>query len=41
VAAVERINADYLGHCRRAREIARECFDAERILPRMLAEQGV
>lgn len=41
VAAVERINADYPGHCRRAREIARECFDAERILPRMLAEQGV
>jgi hypothetical protein len=41
LAAVEAINADYAAHCAAAREIAREYFDAERLLGRMLAEAGV
>ena len=36
VAGIERINADYDRHARRALEIAREHFDAARILPRLL-----
>jgi hypothetical protein len=36
VAGIERINADYDRHARRALEIAREYFDAARILPRLL-----
>ena len=36
VAGIERINADYDRHAKRAVEIARECFDANRILSRLL-----
>ena len=41
VAAVESVNADYEGHCRRAGEIAAEYFDYRRLLPAMLADVGV
>lgn len=41
VEAVRAINADYAGHCRRAREIAREWFEYDRVLPPMLADLGV
>jgi hypothetical protein len=36
LSAIERINSDYDRHARRALEIAREHFDAARILPRLL-----
>ncbi len=36
LAGIERINSDYERHARRALEIAREHFDAARILPRLL-----
>ena len=36
VAGIDRINADYNRHRRRAEEIAREHFDAARVLPRLL-----
>src|SRR5262249_37801571 len=36
VEGVAAINADYDRHARRAREIAREHFDADRVLPRLL-----
>jgi hypothetical protein len=36
VAGIDRINADYERHARRAREIAHEHFDASRVLPRLL-----
>ena len=36
LAGVDRINSDYPTHARRAREIAAECFDAARVLPRLL-----
>ena len=35
-AAVQTVNADYEGHCRAAREIAREHFAAEKVLGRMI-----
>ena len=38
VAGIERINADYDRHARRAAEIAHEYFDARRVLPRLLDE---
>ena len=41
VAAVEAINADYEGHCRAAREIAREYFSYDVVLPRLLTEAGL
>jgi len=41
LAAVHAINDDYAGHCRRAREIAREWFEYDRVLPRMLSDLGV
>jgi hypothetical protein len=34
--AMHRVDADYDGHCRAAREVAREHFDAARVLPRLL-----
>jgi hypothetical protein len=40
VAAVEAVNADYDGQRRAAREIAREFFDAEKVLRKLLAETG-
>jgi hypothetical protein len=36
VAGIDRINADYAMHARRAREVARECFDAQSILNRLI-----
>jgi hypothetical protein len=36
VAGIDRINADYDRHARSAAEIAREHFDASRLLPRLL-----
>jgi hypothetical protein len=36
LAGIDRINADYDRHAKRAREIACEYFDAARILPRLL-----
>jgi hypothetical protein len=36
LAGIERINSDYARHARRAREIAREHFDASRVLPSLL-----
>jgi hypothetical protein len=36
VAGIDRINADYAAHARRAQEIAREYFDARRVLPKLL-----
>jgi len=41
VAAIDQINADPSAHCRAARELACEYFDAERVLGRMLAEVGL
>ena len=41
LAAVESINGDYDGHARAAREIAREYFDANKVLRGMLAEVGL
>jgi hypothetical protein len=38
VAGIDRINADYMAHARRAAEIAREQFEAGRVLDRLLAE---
>jgi len=41
VAAVEEIEADYAGNARAAREIARERFEATRVLGEMLGELGL
>jgi hypothetical protein len=41
VAAVEAINSDYDGHCRAAAEIAREYFNYDVVLRRMLDEVGL
>jgi hypothetical protein len=35
---IDRINHDYARHARRAQEIAREHFDANRVLPRLIEE---
>src|SRR5207247_944348 len=39
--AIRRVRADYARHSVAAREIAREHFDSDRLLGRMLAEAGV
>jgi hypothetical protein len=41
VAAVEAVEADYEGHCRAARQVAREYFDAGVVLSALLADVGV
>jgi GT2 family glycosyltransferase len=41
LAAVEEVNGDYERHCRAAREIAREYFDADRVLADMLDKLGL
>ena len=41
LAAIESINADYPRHRRAARSIAREYFDSEIVLRKLLAECGV
>jgi hypothetical protein len=38
LAGIDRINSDYAGHAGRAADIAREHFDAERVLKRLLDE---
>jgi hypothetical protein len=41
LAAVDAIATDYPGHCRAAREIAAEYFDAEKVLGAVLARAGL
>ena len=41
VEAVKAINADYAKHSRAAREVAREIFEAEKVLASLLARAGV
>lgn len=41
LAAIESINGDYRRHSRAAREIAREYFSHDVVLPKLLAEAGV
>ncbi len=41
VRAVEQINADYARHCRAAREVAREFFEAETVLRSLLERAGL
>jgi hypothetical protein len=36
LAGLDRINGDYARHARAAMEVAREHFDAERVLPRLI-----
>ncbi len=38
VGALERIRGDYAGACAHAREVAAECFAAERVCERLLTE---
>ncbi len=38
--AVEAIESDYAGHCRAAREIAREYFAAEKVLKKVMDQIG-
>jgi glycosyltransferase involved in cell wall biosynthesis len=39
--AIDSLNADYLRHARRAREIAAEIFDSDRVLTRLLGLVGL
>ena len=39
--AVREINADYPAHCRAACEVAREYFEAEKVLAALLEKAGV
>jgi hypothetical protein len=39
--AVDRINSDYARHSRAAAEIARECFNYDVVLPRLLEDVGL
>jgi hypothetical protein len=41
LGAIDRINSDYEGQCRRAREIAKEFFDAKRVAGKMLGDLGM
>src|SRR5262249_26635190 len=41
VTAIDRVNVDYAGHCRRAREIAVAHFRAELVLGNLLKRIGV
>ncbi len=41
LAAVDAIESDYAGHCRAAREIAEECFAAEKVLASLMARAGL
>jgi hypothetical protein len=40
LAGIDRIDSDYARHARRAEEIARECFDAGRVLGRLIEEMA-
>lgn len=39
--AVEKIESDYEGHCRGAREVAAECFDAEKVVGSLMQRAGL
>jgi len=41
LTALDSINRDYFGHARAAREIAREYFDSEKVLTKMLRDVGI
>jgi hypothetical protein len=41
LAAVDAVESDYAGHCRAAREIAAEYFEAERVVGSLLARAGL
>jgi len=41
VAAIEAINGDYAAHCRAARRIAEECFDAPKGGAKLMEEAGL
>jgi hypothetical protein len=41
LAAFEAIASDYPGHCRAAREIAAECFAAERVVGSLMERAGL
>lgn len=41
VEAVKAINADYPSHCRAAREVAKEYFEAEKVLASLLDRAGI
>ncbi len=41
LAAVDTIESDYPGSCRAAREIAAECFDAEKVLGSLMERAGM
>ena len=41
LAAIDAIAADYRGHSRAAREVAGDCFAAERVIQVMLREAGL
>lgn len=41
LAAIDRVNSDYKAHCRAAREVALEYFDAEAVLGRLLDQVGL
>jgi hypothetical protein len=41
LAAFDAVASDYDGHCRAAREIAADCFAAEKVLGRLLADAGL
>jgi hypothetical protein len=41
LAAVDAIESDYVGHCRAAREIAAEYFDAEKVLGSLMERAGL
>ncbi len=38
VDAIRRVEGDYVGHCRAAREVATQCFDAGKVLKTLLAD---
>jgi hypothetical protein len=41
LGAIDAIEGDYAGHCGAAREIAAECFDAERVVGSLMARAGL
>jgi len=41
LAAIDEIHSDYARHCRAAREIAEEYFDAENVLRSLIERVGV
>jgi hypothetical protein len=41
VDAIERVNGEYAKHCKAARELAAEYFDARKVAGRMLSDLGM